>query len=329
VPLERVDFSGYGESTFSSWVDPTVSPPAVTQVKFNVMVGRASHEVVQVKSILYPWGAILVRTITIERQDNAELNRYDSGWVAATPGVFSPGVLDPSVVVHPGAVHGAFNIREIRDTTQTYTNAAKTVELQAVYFDADMQIDGVVTGARNGLVPSTGQLGYVQTLPIEQPITAADLAALIVERGALGGPVDCVVNVGGTQQPMRLSRVEVANVPNGGNPEFAAVARGTLTLPAQGSWSVVLRTDTVSEPAPIDPDLALPLIRQGTVGQATTAPWRFAEAADLAAPAAATTDYCLLHATSATRILFPRPKIEAGAAAISSTVAPLLAEASR
>lgn len=118
----------------------------------------------------------------------------------------------------------------------------------------------------------------------------------------------------------------MANAPNGAQPEFSAVARGTLTLPAQGSWSVVLRTDAVSEPAPMDPDLGLPLIREGAVGQATTAPWRFAEAADLAAAAAATTDYCLLHATSATRILFPRPKIEAGAAAISSTVAPLLAD---
>ena len=238
VPVTRIDFSGYGASSFSAWTDPAANPPAVVQVRFNIMTGRASHEVVQVKSILYPWGAIVVRTITIDRQDDSEVYRYDSGWVAATPGTFGNM---PGITVHPGAVQGAFNIREIRDTTQTYTNAANTVQMTAVQFDADIQIAGVVSGARNGLVTSSGQLGFVQEKPIGAPIAPADLAALIASQGALGGPVDCVISLGGTAQTMRVLRVEVATAPHGATDEFAATARGSVALPAQGSWSVLAR----------------------------------------------------------------------------------------
>ncbi|MGA8383361.1 MAG: hypothetical protein WB710_19735 [Stellaceae bacterium] len=321
VPVTRIDLSGYGASSFSAWADPAANPPAVVQVRFNLMVGRASHEVVQIKSILYPWGAIVVRTITIDRQDGSEIYRYDSGWVAATPGTFDIA----GITVHPGAVLGAYNIREIRDTTQTYQNGP--VELTAVYFDADIQIAGVVSGAINGLVPSTGQLGFVQTAPQNTPLQPSDLAALIASQGALGGPVDCVIAVGGTAQTMRLARVEVANAPHGAVPEFAAAARGSLVLPAQGSWSMFARTDTVSEPTPIDPDLGVPLIRQGPAGSPPPGtPWRLAEPVDLWLPDAPSMDYCLLHSTDSTRLLFARPQIGSGAAAFSSDQTPLLAD---
>jgi hypothetical protein len=325
VPVTRIDFSGYGASSFSSWSDPVSPGTSVVQVRFNLMVGRASHEVVQVKSILYPWGAIVVRTITIDRQDDSEIYRHDSGWVAATPGTFDPGI---GITVHPGAVLGAFNIREIRDTTQVYKNASDSVELTAVYFDADIQIDGVISGASNGRVPSTGQLGFVQTKPIVAgPLGAPDLADLIASEGALGGPVDCVIAVAGTAQTMRLSRVEVANASRGAASEFAAAARGSLVLPAQGSWSVLARTDNASEPTPIDADLGVPLIRQGAAGgPPPNTPWRFAEPVDLWVPDSPSMDYCLLHATDSTRVLFPRPKIESGATAFTSTQTPLLAD---
>ncbi len=321
VPVTRIDFSGYGESTFSDWVDPSASasPPSVTQAHFDVIVGRTSREVVQVKSMLYPWGAIVVRTITIERQGDAEVTRYDSGWIAVTPGTFN---LPGGTTVHPGVVQGAYNIREIRDTTQVYT--AGVIEMRAVYFDADIAIDNVTSGARKGRVPSTGQLGFVQTGG--PTIGPADLAALIASEGALGGPVDCVIAVAGTQQPMQLARVEVATAPHGGTDEFAAVARGSLTLPAQGSWSVVQLADSVSEPQAIDADLGLPLIREGAAGTSSSAPYRFAQALDLLTSGSPSMDYALMHATSATRILFPRPKIETGANAFTSTATPLLAD---
>jgi hypothetical protein len=325
VPVTRIDFSGYGASTFSAWTDPSAVVPAVVQVRFNVMAGRASHEVVQVKSILHPWGAIVVRTITIDRQDDGAINRHDSGWVAATSGTFGT----PGITVHPGAVKGAFNIREIRDTTQVYQGAGE-VELTGVYFDADIQIDGVQIGASGDLVPSTGQFGFVQIAPVGASLTPEDLAALITSQGALGGPVDCTIALDGTAQTMRVSRVEVANAPHPGaaeTNEFAAAARGSVVLPQPGSWSVQQRADSVSEPTPIDPDLGVPLIQQGAAGgPATTSPWRLAEPADLWTPDAPSMDYCLLHATDSTRMLFPRPQLAIGAAAFTSDQVPLLAD---
>ena len=322
-PVTRFDISGYGASTFSAWTDPGAVPPAVVQARFNVVVGRASHEVVQVKSILYPWGAIVVRTITIDRQDDTEISRYDSGWVAATPGTFNTA----GITVHPGAVTGAYNIREISDTSQSYF-ASGGIELLGVYFDADIAITGVTSGTNSdGRVPSTGQFGYVQTAPANTPLTAAQLAALITACGALGGPVDCTIKVGGTAQTMRVSRVEVGNAPNGGSAEFAAMARGSFVLPQPGAWTVVERTDAVSEPTAIDPDVGVPIIRQGPAGGAPpTTPWRIAEGVDLWTPTTPSLDYCLMHTTDSSRVLFPRPKIDNGATAFTSDVVPLLAD---
>jgi len=325
VPVTRIDFSGYGTSSFSDWTDAAAEPPAVVQVRFNMMVGRASREVVQVKSILYPWGAIVVRTITIERQDNSEINRYDSGWVAATPGTFGTA----GITVHPGAVLGAYNIREIADTAQTYTTAGGA-ELTGVYFDADIKLVGVTSGANSGLVPSVRQFGFVQTAPVGMSLTAAELAELITTQGPLGGPVDCVSAVAGTAQTMRVTRVEIGNAPHPGAAppeEFAATARGSVTLPQPGSWTVLARTDDVSEPTSVDPDLGVALIRQGPAGAADSgSPWRLAEAADLWVPDAPSMDYCLLHATDSTRVLFPRPVIATGATAFTSDQVPTLAD---
>jgi hypothetical protein len=329
VPLSRIDLSGYGGSAFSDWTDPQAVPPAtaVVQVHFDMMVGRTCREVVKVRSILYPWQAIVVRTITIDRQDDTEVFRHDSGWVAATAGTFTLG----GITVHPGAVLGAFNIREIRDTSQT-VQAGGGAELVAVYFDADIQIDGVLAGATSGgLVPSTGQLGFVQIAPVGQALKPDQLAILITSQGRLGGPVDCLISVAGTPQTMRLHRVEVDNAPQNNaaeTPEFAAAARGSVVLPQSGSWSVLQRTDSVSEPTPIDPDRGVPLIRQGPAGSPPPdTPWRLAEPFDLWFTDNPDVDYCLLHSTDSTRVLFPRPEIKSGQSAFTSDQVPVFADA--
>jgi hypothetical protein len=328
VPVSRIDVSGYGASAFSAWTDPTATPPAVVQARFNVIVGRTSHEVVQVESPLYGIGAgaKLVRTITIERQDDGTVNRHDRGWKAVTPGLFEV----PGMTMHPGAVIGAYNIREISDTSQTYTSSGG-VELVGVYFDADLKIAGVASGANaEGLVPSTGLFGFVQIGPVGVSLTPTELAGLIKKEGPLGGPVNCVIAIGGTAQTMRLSRVELGNAPHAGatpTDEFAATARGSVVLPQPGSWSIVQRTDTVSEPTPLDPDLGVSLIRQGPAGGPTpTTPWRLAEPVDLWSTDSPSMDYCLQHSTDSTRMLFPRPWIASGATAFTSDQTPLLAD---
>ena len=55
-------------------------------------------------------------------------------------------------------------------------------------------------------------------------------------------------------------------------------------------------------------------------------PWRLAEPVDLWVPNSPSKDYCLLHATDSTRILFPRPRVAAGAHAFTSDQTPLLAD---
>ena len=65
VPLRRIDFSGYGASTFSEWIDSNASGPAVTKVQFEASIGRTALEVIQVVSVIYPYCIQVVRTITM------------------------------------------------------------------------------------------------------------------------------------------------------------------------------------------------------------------------------------------------------------------------
>src|SRR5262249_47419823 len=48
VPLEQMEISGYGASIFSHWLDEDAAIAEVSQASFDVIVGRAAHEVVQV-----------------------------------------------------------------------------------------------------------------------------------------------------------------------------------------------------------------------------------------------------------------------------------------
>jgi hypothetical protein len=56
VPVLRADFSGWGESMFSDWIDPTIATatsPGVSKARFDVITGRTVAEVVQVFSDMY------------------------------------------------------------------------------------------------------------------------------------------------------------------------------------------------------------------------------------------------------------------------------------
>jgi hypothetical protein len=323
VPVTRIDFSGYGASMFSNWSNPSAEPPATVKVRFDVMVGRTAYEVIQVKSVVFPCCAVFVRTITIQRTNSGGIVRSDSGWVAATPGLYKYSGL----TFHPGVVKGFFNIRNIRDTAQVYESGV--LKLAAVYFDADIQIDNPIRGATNGLVTSPNQLGFV--LLSQTNLQPEQLAELLKSQGPLGGGVDCVVDVGKSGQHMRVTRVDFNTALTlGDNPVFAGAARGSLALPGDGAWSITQQT--ADEPQALDPNFGVPMIREGEASVVLNPaynnpnPLRFADPTDLLQPNNPASDYGLLFSTDTQRLLFPRPKIETGSRKITSTERPLLAD---
>lgn len=185
VPLERIGLSGYGASTFSDWHNENATFAATSQATFNVAIGRTAQEVVQVKSVIYPWGIFVVRTITILRLSSGYIARLDSGWQAESDGKYYYGIkrknkqepeLEPEqepnpYEYHAGLVHGLYNIRNIRENDLKYddktlikegdmvfdaeTNTEKKhtaasyneeVKLKGLTFDADVDIEGVIEG---------------------------------------------------------------------------------------------------------------------------------------------------------------------------------------
>ncbi|HEU4553787.1 MAG TPA: hypothetical protein VFS25_13180 [Chitinophaga sp.] len=134
VPVSRMDITGYGASMFSNWLSPSAAMAQTSQAKFDVMLGRTAHEVIQVRSILYPWGIRVVRTITLFRTGTGYVYRTDSGWKAESDGKFDfsyrykkkgvdPYTTNPADFVtehepyefHPGIIKGLFNVRNIKD----------------------------------------------------------------------------------------------------------------------------------------------------------------------------------------------------------------------
>jgi hypothetical protein len=137
VPVNRIDFSGYGANMFSNWLSPSAQFAATSQARFDVMLGRTAHEVIQVKSILYPWGIRVVRTITLFRASSGYVYRIDSGWKAESDGKFdfrykyikygTPKPPDPEPYpteevtpyqIHPGVISGLYNVQNIKETNE-------------------------------------------------------------------------------------------------------------------------------------------------------------------------------------------------------------------
>ena len=180
VPLTRIDLSGYGATTFSNWLNSTAAFAQTSQARFDVFVGRCAHEVIQVKSMVYPWGIKVVRTITIFRVGSGYVYRVDSGWRAESHGLFdfrywvnevpTTKTEKPSPFnIHPGIIKGLFNVQNIIETDEIAPVTGKMVsanivnedglyvpnpaaggtldfELQPVYLDADIEIENLVSG---------------------------------------------------------------------------------------------------------------------------------------------------------------------------------------
>jgi hypothetical protein len=370
VPLSRIDFCGYGANIFSHWEDPSAAIAATSKAYFDVFSGRTAQEVIQVRSLLYPWGVRVVRTITLTRVSDAYVFRFDTGWQAETEGIydFRYKVFDSSYNTldrnnpyefHPGLVKGVFSVRNIRDSgdvapfntvwnkkpKEEYLDSegiAREVDgttgpefkspdvfLQPVYFDADVEIEFVVSGAVKGRVPSKGMFGYVQLAPRGEPIPPDLFSQLLSQQfGSLGGPVDCVVDVGKSGQKMRLSRVDVNVSTTGSSPIFVSAARGAVVLPKDGAWSVVEHNQGTGEVTPLDPQTAVPVIRRGKLSADakstdTTAAdlMRIANPVDLVqAPGANTRNYGLLQSTNTQKALFRLPGFAEGVNELKSAV---------
>ncbi len=313
VPVTRIDLSGHGESLFSAWANPDDPETGVSKAEFQVLNGRAAHEVVQVKSILLPYFVPVVRTITLERKGNAVFTRQDSGWVAVRDGVYrsSPG---SGIVTHPGVVQRATRVTNIRETGTAVS--AGGMDFVAAYFDTDLIVDGAAAP-----VPARRQLGYVKlSTAVLNPAT---YAALIQTAGPMGGAIDGTIAVGGGRQRMRLHRVGVGVA----GPEFAMAAWGSLAFPGGGDWSILEAEDAAEAPAPVATDRGLPIIRQGASGVPTGAPYRFADPEDMFDETAPARDYGILHSMGTQRAFFRRPRIDpASPHRIVSTERPVIAD---
>ena len=328
IPVTRIDISGFGESTFSDWRNNSKDAATVCKAQFNVIVGRTAREVIQVYSVLYPYAVGVVRTITIERQNGGVVARHDSGWQAVSDGVYA--YPNTNLVTHPGLVRGVMNVTNIRDTGQTYTTSDGS-ELMAVRFDCAVTMENAVAGSGPAGVPARDQLGYVQlTDPVHHGALAPDqYAELVAAVGPMGGPVDSIVDIGGTGQRIRVAHVGVGTGSGVSGPEFVMAAWGSPIMPGGGQWSFVVQPDGADAPQAVDSDLGVPVVRAGpaTAPPPATSPYRFADPGDALQPDSPASDYGVLHATGTQCVLFLRPKIEAtGAYAITSVRAPVIAD---
>jgi hypothetical protein len=317
VPLHAVDLSGYGLSTFSNWHVDAKDALGVTQVRFDVLNGRTSYEVIQVRSVLGLCQALLVRTIIMERRNSGPVERFDSGWVAQDDGLYNR-----YVPFETGAVRALRRIRNIRimpEAPLKLSDAAGST-WQAVRFDADAEIDSLTAGGRDGLTPALDQLGYVQMSPPTAPDADRFRHLCAAAGGPIGGDIDCGVRLGATLD-MRLSSLAADFAPDdGGGVGFAVAVYGAPAMPSAGQWSPVRIDGVTSDVSPVDVRHGVPVVRRP--GQ----PYTFREPADGRKAAGAKAEFGFLFATPSSRVLFPRPSIDPGQPGQLTGAPPLMAD---
>ena len=85
VPLERYGLTGYGASCSATRVTRAAPGPAITQARFDVIVGRTAYEVIQMQSLPLSLVRGRYRSVTIQRTEGGWMLREDSGWVGGKP----------------------------------------------------------------------------------------------------------------------------------------------------------------------------------------------------------------------------------------------------
>ena len=333
VPLRRIDLAGYGASIFSEWADNTSAGPHVTKVDFNTIIGRTAFEVVQVVTVLYPFGANMVRTVTMQRQDAGWIQRTDTGWQPSSDGRFTfPNAIDFANRVHRGAVAGVFNIRNIREVEEFVfvppgNPSPPAFEFKKVLFDADIGLDHRVTVLQGGfsttlrdaggnpvtLCPARNLVGYVQLGPDGVSPNAVDLQGLFQQTGPISAAFSCLAQIGSlgavTGTSLRCSAIEV-NMPVVSTgltpvPALAAALRGAPVLPHDGAWGFGKRTPNDPAPTPLAHDFPVPIT------QPTTDPntWHIADIADVLRLDNPNNLYGILQDTGTQKLLFEQPTV--------------------
>ena len=329
VPVIRADLAGYGASIFSDWTDPAVKGTAIIKVQFETVVGRTAYEVVKAQTTLYPYGVKLVRTVTIARQNAGWVNRTDSGWVAATPGLYNfPNTAFPQTLVNRGAVAGVFNVRNLREFE---TVVAGGFTYRRALFDADVGLDHRVKVTAGGnisslpdafgnpvtLVPARDLTGYVQIAPDENATppapnpdpAPADLALLFAAVGPIVDPIACTAEIGGIPTAagtaLRCSGIAFDMTP-GSSPALGAALLSSPVLPQDGAWGFGKRAITATAPTALPKGTPVPLVQ----ANADPATWHFADIADVLQLGAPANVYGLLQDTGTQKTLFEQPTVK-------------------
>jgi hypothetical protein len=359
IPLRHYELSGYGASLFSDWRNTKAVGPAIIQARFDVMMGRTAHEVIQMQSVLYPWFVRVTRSIIIDRTAGGWILREDTGWVAASDGLFAyqpvPADAFPPERRHLGAISGIERVRNIRLEGPQFPlpvqGGALALNWQPVRFDADIifRTDAaprlaVAQGSALGRVPSREISGWIQIggppytdmangIPISltRPATATGIFNLLQVAGPARAPVGCILNLGGTDtEPgmvFRTSSVDVECNDNALDPNLVVAVRGSPILPRDGAWS--LARMAAAEPAPksLDPSFPIPLIRPN--GSPAADRWHLGDPADilkLGDTDNPTTRYGFVQALGAQKLFFGRVRVGNDADPVSVPQAPQLAD---
>jgi hypothetical protein len=329
VPVLRADLAGYGASIWSEWLEPNAKGTEIIKVQFETVVGRTAYEVVKAQTTLYPHGARLVRTVTIARQNAGWVQRTDSGWVAATPGIYNfPNAAFPQSLVNRGAVAGVYNIRNIREFE---TVVAGSFTYRRALFDADVGLDHRVKVTAGGhastltdaagqpvtLVPAKDLTGYVQIAPDESgspppanPDPApADLALLFAAVGPITDSLSCTAEIGGTSTAagtsLRCSGISFDMTP-GSAPTLGAALLSSPVLPKDGAWGFGKRGASATAPSPLPQGVPVPLVQPNS----DLSTWHFADIADVLALASPANFYGLLQDTGTQKTLFEQPTVK-------------------
>jgi hypothetical protein len=334
VPVERIDFSGYGASIFSEWRNGIEAPPKIIKVQFETIRGRTAYEVIQAQSVIYPHGVSAVRTITLQRTNAGWVLRTDTGWQPVSNGQFQFPV---PATVHQGALLGAFNVRNIVEQGPPISVDAVPAALtyQPVTFDADLGVAAGIKVTSGGftappagqttaiqLVPSRQILGYLQLGPVGTPPQPSDLAKLVAGYGPFTPAAAFTAEAGsfgtGTAgTTLRCSAFEIAVVTTNvsGDQPLGVALRAAPQIPRGGGWSMGVRNYRNAAPASLPDAFPVPVVQNN----ASTDLWHIANVADIASLQQPADLYSLIHATGTNKVLFEAPQIPASAAAAGSS----------